>query len=250
MAIPLLPLLTFAMAIFSYSAGFTTIVLALFLGLFAALIVYFLTSPETKALFGVSSENASRRRPMISRAVLGTVLLAALVIVGGVTAVSIVSEAVRHRRQAVVNERIKERINERVVGELKPLMEAELRSMGPEGFVNYHCGAFQSLDQIRLTLQQFPTGASRNTLNGIAHFEKVDLEVSLDITFAKTPGEQANVDLRFWPDQNWLKDHPEPNVRIVDRQLEVSAEFGRVVNTTGYARVEGSATCPAFLLSN
>lgn len=256
LAIPLLPLLTFAIAIFSYSAGFTALVLALFLGLLACLIVYFLTSPETKAIFGAIPENASQRHPMIPRVVLGKILLAAVVVIGGVTAVSVAFEAVRIRRQAVVNERIAER----VVGALKPLMEADLRSISTAGFVSRHCGAFQSLDQVRFTRMSFPTGVSRSALTGVAHFEKADLFINI----AVTEGAEADIELRFWPDENWLKEHPEPNVRIVHRQLEVSADFGleresildrganaaRVVDTTAYARIDGSATCPAFLLSN
>lgn len=256
LAIPLLPLLTIVMAIFSYSAGFTALVLALFLGLFAILIVYFLTSPETKALFGVGAENANRRHPMVPRPALGTVLLGAVAVVGGVAAASIISEAVKIRRQAAVNQRI----SERVVGELKPLMEAELRSIGTEGFVSRHCGAFQALDQARFTRMSFPTGVSRSVLTGVAHYEKADFFVNIDVA----DGVKADVELRFWPDENWLKGHPEPNVRIVHRQLEVSADFGRdggstsdrgtnsvrVGGTTGYARIEGSATCSASLLSN
>lgn len=256
LAIPLLPLLAIATAIFSYSAGFTALVLALFLGLFASLIVYFLTSPETKALFGVSAENASRRHPMVPRPALGTMLLAAVAVVGGVTAVSIIAEAVKIRRQSAVNERI----SERVVGELQPLMEAELRSIGAEDFVSRHCGAFQSLDQARFTRMSFPTGVSRSVLTGVAHYEKADFFINIEVA----DGAKADVALRFWPDENWRKDHPEPNVRIVHRQLEVSKDLGggsgstsdrgtnlaRVGGTTGYARIEGSATCPAFLLSN
>lgn len=251
-AIPLLPLLTIAMAIFSYSAGFTAVVLALFLGLFASLIVYFLTSPETKALFGVSAENASRRH----QPALGSVLLATVAVVGGMAAVSIISEAVKIRRRAAVNERI----SERVVGELKPLMEAELRSIGAANFVSRHCGAFQSLDQARYTRMSFPTGVTRSVLTGVAHYEKADFFVNIEVA----DGVKADVELRFWPDEDWLKGHPEPNVRIVHRQLEVSADPGRdsgstydrrtnlarVGDATGNARIEGSATCSASLLSN
>jgi hypothetical protein len=240
LAIPLLPLLTIAAAIFSYSAGFTALVLALFLGLFASLIVYFLTSPETKALFGVSAESGSQRRSMIPRPALGTALLAAVAAVGGVAAVCVVAEAVRIRRQAAVNERI----SERVVGELKPLLEAELRSISAEAFVSRHCGAFQSLDEVRFTQMHFPTGVSTRRLTGVARFEKADFYINVQVT----DGATADVELRFWPDENWLTEHPEPRVRIVHRQLEVSAAL--VGDATGYGRIDGSASCPAFLLSN
>jgi hypothetical protein len=187
-------------------------------------------------------------------------LPASLVIVGGVAAVSIVSNAASNQRQVAIDELI----NERIGKELKPLIEAELRSMGAEGFVRRHCGGFQSLDRVHVTRGRSLEGASRNELYGVAHFENADLNLSVDISFADTPEGQASVELRSWPDENWLKDRPDPNVRIVNRVLEVSADFGRengptsdrttnaarVVDTAGYARIEGSATCPAFLLSN
>ena len=62
-------------------------------------------------------------------------------------------------------------------------------------------GAFQSWDQDRLVRMHFPTGVSHNAINGVAHFEKADLQVSINITF----GGPTNVELRFWPDDNWLK---------------------------------------------
>ncbi len=258
-AIPLLPVLTFLFSILSFDPIVTTIALALFLGLFAALIVYFLTSPQTKALFGLSAENASPRRPMIPRPVLGTVLLAALVVVGGLGAVSIVSHVDKLRRQAA-QAAIDERINERIAGELKPLIEAEPRSMGAQGFVSRHCGVYQSLVEARLTRGRTLKGGSRSELHGVAHFEKADLYVRIEVA----DGGQANVELRFWPDENWLKEHPQARVRIVDRRLVVSADFGRadasarggtntgavVVGSSGDGHIDGTAIHPDVVLSN
>jgi hypothetical protein len=47
-----------------------------------ALIVFFLTSPEAKALFGVSTETVIQRRPTISRPNLLALLLAGFIIAG------------------------------------------------------------------------------------------------------------------------------------------------------------------------
>lgn len=63
LAIPLLPLLIFALAILSYSNGFVVMVLALLLSLFAALIAGFLTSAGIRALFGMSQEQTHQQHP-------------------------------------------------------------------------------------------------------------------------------------------------------------------------------------------
>ncbi len=240
MAIPLLPLLGIAVAAFTYS-GALALMVGSFLGLFPALIVFFLTSPETKALFGVSTETVIQRRPMISRPSLLVILLAGFVIAGGTAGLLIISETAEHRRQAAIDERI----NERIAGELKPLIEAQLRTMGAEGFVNQHCGAFQSLDGFHLWRMRLLSGMGRNLLQGVAHFEKADLRVSVDVTFVEGP---TNVELRFSPDDNWLKEHPDFRVRIVDRRLEASADE-IVAKTTTLGRINGSATHPYFARS-
>ena len=122
------------------------------------------------------------------------------------------------------------------------MIEVQLRTMGAEGFFNRHCGVFRSLDEVHSWRSRLPGGMSRNSLYGVAHFEKADLGVSVNVTLEGP----TNVELRFWPDDNWLKEHPNERVRIVDRRLEVRADFGS--KTQG--RINGSATHPDLARSH
>lgn len=119
-----------------------------------------------------------------------------------------------------VNQREQAAADARVAAEVNKLVTVALRELPADNHFIKHCGAFQSWQPERWSrMGRMDWRPPRLHVRGMARFEKADVPVSIDVargpSSVKISGMQAD----------WLKEHPEQRVRIIDRRLVTSEWF-------------------------
>jgi hypothetical protein len=168
----LAPLAFMLAAALAYSANANAVALAVVLGVLSGSVAYLLTRPATRELFGVAS---GAREIVRMLKVAGTVVF--LVAVG-------------YAAWGFCRHVVQRNSDSHVVADINKLVEQQLNTLTADGPIIRRHGAFKSWEPGSWSRRPFEPSPrdpssllqSRIEANGMAHFEKDDVQVHLTIT--------------------------------------------------------------------
>ena len=164
-----------------------------------------------------------------------------ILIIYGLSLVVAVAWAVNHARELAVS-----RIDSQIVADVNALMDTSLESFSSSDAILRECGTYKSWEPVDwYRTITFKMKRSYLGISGTAHFERADVRVAVTIT----KGQLLPPTLKRFPQDQWLKEHPEVEWSIQDEMLG-PVRMRRVVVDNPPARIyvyiEGSANHPDF----
>jgi hypothetical protein len=121
----------------------------------------------------------------------------------------------------LARQREQERLDAQIVSEMEVLIEKALRSLPEEDELIAHGGPFLAWRRERWARwARMDWRASHLVVSGRAQFEKADVHIIAEIW--RGP---RGIVVNTFPRADWLKEHPEQRVRVINRLITVSERF-------------------------